>query len=88
MEKMIKIAIFEEIGSSTPLYEENSTMLESNTIMLMKTKMNRSGLFTQGQGGITNYYFFLHGTKKYKVCTKRMDIRIIYTLLLLGYRKK
>jgi hypothetical protein len=45
MEKMIKIAIFEEIGSSTPLYEENSTMLESNTIMLMKSKMNRSEVF-------------------------------------------
>ena len=49
IEKMIKIAMFKEVGSSTPLYEENFTMVESNTTMVVKIKMKISEVFlTQG----------------------------------------
>jgi hypothetical protein len=45
MEKMAKIAMFDELGSSTPLYEENSTMVESNITMVVKIKMRISEVF-------------------------------------------
>ena len=39
IEKMIKIAVFTEVDTSTPLYEENSTMVESNIARPVKIKM-------------------------------------------------
>jgi hypothetical protein len=45
MEKMTKIAMFNQVGSLTPLYEEKSTIIESNTTMVMKTTMKISEVF-------------------------------------------
>jgi hypothetical protein len=45
MEKITKIAKFNEVGSSTPLYEENFTIVESNTAMAVKIKMKISDFF-------------------------------------------
>ena len=45
IENRTKIALFNEVGSSTPLYEENSTMVESNTTMHVKIKMKTSEVF-------------------------------------------
>jgi hypothetical protein len=45
IENMIKIAVFDRLERSTPLYEENSTIVESNTIMVVKTKIKTSEVF-------------------------------------------
>ena len=45
IEKMIKIAVFMEVDASTPLYEENSTMVESNTARPVKIKMKINEVF-------------------------------------------
>jgi len=45
MEKMTKIATFNQVGDSTPLYEENSTIVESNTTMTVKIKIKISEVF-------------------------------------------
>jgi hypothetical protein len=45
IEKMIKIVTFNQVGDSTPLYEENSTIIESNTTMVVKIKMKTSEVF-------------------------------------------
>jgi len=45
IEKLIKIITFVEIGSSTPLYVEKDTIDESNTIMVVKSKMKTSEVF-------------------------------------------
>ncbi len=45
MEKITKIAKFNEVGNSTPLYEENLTIVESNTAMAVKIKMKISDFF-------------------------------------------
>ena len=45
IEKMIKIATFNQVEDSTPLYEENSTIIESNTTMAVKIKMKTSEVF-------------------------------------------
>jgi hypothetical protein len=39
MEKITKIAKFNEVENSTPLYEENFTIVESNTAMNVKIKI-------------------------------------------------
>ena len=45
MEKVTKIATFNQVGDSTPLYEENSTIVESNTTTVVKIKMKVSEVF-------------------------------------------
>jgi len=45
IEKLTKIITFVEIGSSTPLYVEKDTIDESNTIMVVKSKMKTSEVF-------------------------------------------
>jgi len=45
MEKIIKIATFSHIGILTPLYEENFTIVESNTITVVKIKTKISEFF-------------------------------------------
>jgi len=45
IEKLTKIITFIEIGSSTPLYVEKDTIDESNTIMVVKSKMKTSEVF-------------------------------------------
>jgi hypothetical protein len=45
MEKMTKIAMFNQVGSLTPLYEEKSTIVESNTTMVVKIKIKISEVF-------------------------------------------
>jgi hypothetical protein len=45
IEKMTKIAVFTENEASTPLYEEKSTMVESNTTTAVKTKMKINEVF-------------------------------------------
>jgi hypothetical protein len=45
IEKLTKIITFIEIGSSTPLYVEKDTIDESNTIMVVKSKMKISEVF-------------------------------------------
>jgi hypothetical protein len=42
IEKMRKIPTFSQIGILTPLYEEKSTIVDSNTITVVKTKMRIS----------------------------------------------
>jgi hypothetical protein len=44
MEKMRKIPTFSHIGILTPLYEEKSTIVDSNTITVVKIKMKKSEL--------------------------------------------
>lgn len=44
-EKMIKIAVFVPLERSTPLYEENFAIVESNIIIAVKTKMKKSVVF-------------------------------------------
>lgn len=39
VKKMTKIVTFTHFGNSTPLYEENFTIIESKTAMLAKIKM-------------------------------------------------
>jgi hypothetical protein len=48
IEKMIKIATFNQVGYSTPLYEEKSTIVESNTIMVEKINIKISEVFLLG----------------------------------------
>jgi hypothetical protein len=45
MEKMTKIAMFNQVGSLTPLYEEKSTIVESNATMVVKIKIKISEVF-------------------------------------------
>jgi len=45
MEKITKIAMFNEVGDSTPLYAENLTIVESNTTTVVKIKMKISEVF-------------------------------------------
>jgi hypothetical protein len=45
IEKMTKIVMFNQVGSLTPLYEENSTIVESNTTIVVKIKMKISEVF-------------------------------------------
>ena len=45
MEKMTKIAMFNQVGCLTPLYDEKSTIIESNTIMVVKIKIRISDVF-------------------------------------------
>ena len=45
MEKITKIAKFNWIGNSTPLYDENFTIVESNTAMNVKIKIKISDFF-------------------------------------------
>jgi hypothetical protein len=45
MEKMTKIAMFNQVGSLTPLYEEKATIVESNTTMVVKIKIKISEVF-------------------------------------------
>jgi hypothetical protein len=42
MENITKIAMFNHVGDLTPLYEEKSTIVESDIITVMKIKMNIS----------------------------------------------
>jgi hypothetical protein len=45
IEKMTKIVMFNQFGSLIPPYEENSTIVESNTTMAVKIKMKISEVF-------------------------------------------
>jgi hypothetical protein len=45
MEKIIKNSMFKDEGNSTPLYEENSTIVESNNTTAVKIKMKTSEVF-------------------------------------------
>jgi hypothetical protein len=45
IEKLTKIITFIEIGSSTPLYVEKDTIDESNTIMVVRSKMKINEVF-------------------------------------------
>lgn len=45
VEKMIKMAMFDEDEASTPVYEEKSTIVESNTTMVAKIKIKTSEVF-------------------------------------------
>jgi hypothetical protein len=45
MKKMTKMVKFNGVGSSTPLYEENFTIVESNTAMAVKIKMKIRDFF-------------------------------------------
>jgi hypothetical protein len=45
VEKMTKIVMFNQVGDSIPLYEENFTIVESNTTMVVKIKMKVSEVF-------------------------------------------
>ena len=45
MEKMTKIAMFNHIGILAPLYEENSTIVESITVTVVKIKMKINAFF-------------------------------------------
>jgi hypothetical protein len=45
IEKMTKIAMFNQVGDSTPLYAENFTIVESNTTVVVKIKMKISEVF-------------------------------------------
>jgi hypothetical protein len=60
MEKMIKIATFNQVGNSTPLYEENSTIVESNTTTAVKINIKISEVFLLRVKvtGITSHRFF------------------------------
>ena len=44
-EKMTKIVTFNWVGNSTPLYEEKLTIVVSNTITVVNTKMKMSDVF-------------------------------------------
>jgi hypothetical protein len=44
-ERMIKNTMFREEGNSTPLYEEKSTMFESNNTRTVKIKMKINEVF-------------------------------------------
>jgi hypothetical protein len=45
VEKMTNIAMFDQDEASTPLYEEKSTMVESTTTIVVKTKIKASEVF-------------------------------------------
>lgn len=45
VEKMIKMAMFDEDETSTPVYEEKSTIVESITTMVTKIKIKTSEVF-------------------------------------------
>jgi hypothetical protein len=45
IEKMTKIATFNQVGDSTPLYEEKSTIVESNTTTVVKINIKISEVF-------------------------------------------
>ena len=45
IEKMTKIITFNHVGNSTPLYEEKLTIVVSNTIIVVITKMKVSAVF-------------------------------------------
>jgi hypothetical protein len=45
IEKMIKTAVLVSLEGFTPLYDENLTMVESNIIIDVKTKINASEVF-------------------------------------------
>jgi hypothetical protein len=62
IEKMIKIATFNQVGSLTPLYEEKSTIVESNTTMAVKIKMKISDFFLV-RFKLMRLLIFLHLTK-------------------------
>ncbi len=42
---MIKIITFNQVGNSTPLYEEKLTIVVSNTIIVVKKRINASAVF-------------------------------------------
>ena len=44
MKNITKMAICNEVGSSTPLYEEKMTIVESNTTSIAKAKMKISAI--------------------------------------------
>ena len=62
IEKIIKIATFSQVGSLTPLYEEKSTIVESNTTMAVKIKMKISDFFLV-RFKLMRLLIFLHLTK-------------------------
>jgi hypothetical protein len=45
VEKMIKMAMFNEDEASTPVYEEKSTIVESITTMVAKIKIKTMEVF-------------------------------------------
>jgi len=45
IEKMTKIIAFNHVGNSTPLYEEKLTIVVSNTITAVKTRMMVNAVF-------------------------------------------
>jgi hypothetical protein len=45
VEKMIKMAMFDEDEASIPVYEEKSTIVESITTMVAKIKIKTSEVF-------------------------------------------
>jgi hypothetical protein len=45
VEKMIKIRTFNQVENSIPLYEENSTIVESNTTTVVKINIKISEVF-------------------------------------------
>lgn len=45
VEKMIKMAMFDEGEASIPVYEEKSTIVESITTMVAKIKIKTSEVF-------------------------------------------
>jgi hypothetical protein len=45
IEKMTKIITLNQVGNSTPVYEEKLTIVVSNTIIVVITKMKVSAVF-------------------------------------------
>ena len=45
IEKMTKIATFNQVGDSTPLYEEKSTIVESDITTVVKINIKISEVF-------------------------------------------
>ncbi len=87
IEKMTKIAMFNQVGNSTPLYEENSTIVESNTTMVVKIKMKISEVFLLRLRWRYNYIIFfpsLYGIESV-VHNVIICIRSAYPISL-GYR--
>lgn len=57
LEKITKTAMFNQVGILTPLYVENSTIIESNTASAVKTKMKISAVFLLNDS-VANFIIF------------------------------
>jgi hypothetical protein len=65
MEKMTKIATFNQIGILAPLYEENSTIVESITVtdVNIKMKINEFFLVRVNVAKLAIFFFILRNRR-------------------------